>query len=157
MVKKELFIRRSRIEASAPDVYAWHELPDALERLTPPGEHLKVIDKSGGVEKGARVVIRFGRWPFQMTWIAEHQEFERGRYFSDLQIRGPFAYWKHTHIFEPAGPEACYLEDRVEYALPAGAAGHLVAGTFVRHKLDKLFAYRHRTTVKAFSGAAKSI
>jgi ligand-binding SRPBCC domain-containing protein len=145
-LKTETFIRRSRIEASAAVVYAWHDLPDALERLTPPGEHVKIIEKAGGIERGARVVLRFGRWPFQRRWVAEHQEYEEGRYFSDVQVSGPFAYWKHTHTFEPDGPSACFLEDRVEYALPFGFLGRGIAGWYVRRSLAKLFEYRQNVT-----------
>src|SRR5450755_2917909 len=107
-MKTETFVRRSRIHASAAEVFAWHALPGALERLTPPGEHMKVIEKTGGIERGARIVLQFGRWPFGRRWIAEHQDFEDGHYFSDVQVSGPFAYWKHTHTFEPDGPSACF-------------------------------------------------
>jgi hypothetical protein len=151
-LKTEIFIRRSRIEAPAQVVYAWHALPDALERLTPTGEHVKVIERTGGIERGARVVMQFGRWPFRRLWVAEHQDFEVGRYFSDIQVSGPFAYWKHTHMFEPDGPDACVLEDRVEYALPFGFVGRWVAGAFVRIKIAKLFEYRHEVTAREVVG-----
>jgi len=150
-MKIEIFTYRSRIDASAADVYAWHASPAALERLTPPGERVKVIERSGGIERGDRVVIQFGRWPFRRTWVAEHEDFQAERYFSDTQISGPFAYWKHTHIFEPDGPSACFLEDRVEYAVPFGALGRWVAGCYVRRRLAKLFAYRHQATAREFS------
>ena len=69
--------------------------------------------------------------------------------FRDSQIKGPFALWRHTHSFYPDGPSACYLEDRVEYALPLGALGKFIAGRFIRRKLDRLFSYRHEFTAKA--------
>jgi ligand-binding SRPBCC domain-containing protein len=147
-MKTETFVRRSRINASADVVYAWHALPGALERLTPPGEHVQVIEKTGGIERGARVVLQFGRWPFQRRWTAEHQDFAEGRYFSDVQVSGPFAYWMHTHTFEPDGPSACFLEDRVEYALPFGFVGRWCAGWYVRRMLAKLFEYRHAVTAR---------
>jgi hypothetical protein len=155
-MKAEIYVRRSRIEAPAVEVYAWHALPDALERLTPASEHMEVIEKTGGIERGARVVLRFGRWPFRMRWVAEHQDCEVGRYFSDLQVSGPFAYWKHTHTFEPDGPATSFLEDQVEYALPFGFMGRWLAGKFVRHKIEKLFEYRHRTTAAAFDASTRS-
>jgi hypothetical protein len=147
-MKTETFIRRSRIAASAGDVYAWHALPGALERLTPPWEQVKIIEQSGGIEKGARVVLLTGRWPLQQRWVAEHGDFQVGRYFSDVQVSGPFAFWMHTHTFEPDGPSACYLEDRVEYALPFGALGRWLGGGYVRRKLEKLFEYRHDVTTR---------
>jgi len=151
-MKTEIFVRRSRIEAPAADLYAWHALPDALERLTPPGEHIEMLERIGGIERGARVVMRFGRWPFRMRWVAVHQEYEPGRYFSDLQVSGPFAYWKHTHTFEPDDPAACILEDKVEYALPFGFLGRWIAGGFVRRKLEDLFEYRHAVTARLIAG-----
>jgi ligand-binding SRPBCC domain-containing protein len=144
----EIYVHRSRIEAPAADVYAWHALPDTLERLTPPGENAKVIERTGGIERGARVVMQFGLWPFRRCWVAEHQDYEVGRYFSDIQVSGPFAYWKHTHTFEPDGPAACILEDKIEYALPCGFIGRLLAGKHVRNKLTKLFKYRHEVTAR---------
>jgi ligand-binding SRPBCC domain-containing protein len=155
-MKTQTFVRRSRISASAEAVYAWHELPNALEKLTPPGEHARVIERIGGIERGARVTIQFGRWPFRLRWVAVHQEFEPGHYFSDLQVSGPFAYWKHKHTFEPDGPVGSFLEDRVEYALPFGFLGRWIAGGFVRRKLEKLFEYRHRVTAREL-GEGKSL
>jgi ligand-binding SRPBCC domain-containing protein len=150
-MKLETFIHRSRIAASAADVYAWHASPGVLERLTPPWEHVEIVQATGGIERGARVVLRVGRWPFQTLWIAEHQDFQPGRYFSDVQISGPFAYWKHIHKFEPDGLDVCFLEDRVEYALPLGALGRWFAGWYVRRKLAKLFEYRHQVTAREVS------
>lgn len=147
-MKTQLFVRRSRIEAPAEEVYAWHALPEALQQLTPPGEDIEVLEKTGGIERGARVVLRFGRWPFRRRWVAEHQDFLPGRYFSDIQVSGPFAYWKHTHTFEPEGHAACILEDKVEYALPFGFLGRWLAGKFVRRKLDKMFEHRHAITAR---------
>jgi ligand-binding SRPBCC domain-containing protein len=150
-MKTELLVHRSRIKAPAAEVYTWHALPHALERLTPPGEHVEVVERTGGIERGGRVVLRFGRWPFRLRWVAEHQDFEEGRYFSDVQVSGPFARWKHTHTFEPDGPDACILEDRVEYALPFGSIGRWFAGRFVRRKIEKLFEYRHSVTAREIS------
>ncbi len=155
-MKTEIFIRRSRIEVPAQVVYAWHALPDALERLTPPGERVKVIERTGGIERGARVVMQFGRWPFRRRWVAEHQDFEVGRYFSDIQVSGPFSYWKHTHTFDPDGADACVLEDRVEYALPFGVVGRWLGGAYARKKIFKLFEYRHAITARELAACHDS-
>ena len=149
-MKTEIFFRRTHINAPAAQVYAWHARPGALEKLTPPGEHAIVVEKTGGIEKGARVVLQFGRWPFRTRWVAEHGEFEEGRYFTDTQVSGPFKIWKHTHTFVPHGASESFLEDRVEYALPFGMLGRIFAGRYVRKKLERLFEYRHGVTVREF-------
>ncbi len=147
-MKTVTFVRRSRIDAPAAEVYAWHALPNALMRLTPPWERVKVIKRTGGIERGSRVDMQFGRWPFRRRWVAEHQGNEAGRYFSDFQVSGPFAFWRHMHTFEPDGPDACFLEDKIEYALPYGFIGRWFAGKYVRRKLSKLFEYRHEVTAR---------
>ncbi len=64
--------------------------------------------------------------------------------FRDEQITGPFARWVHTHTVEPAEGNACFLSDEIEYALPMGFLGGALACAFVRRRLERGFAYRHR-------------
>jgi len=147
-VKPELFIKRSRIEAPAEAVFAWHKLPGALERLTPPWEHVRVLEDSDSLEDGARVVLVTKLGPFHLKWVAEHRDYQEGRRFRDVQVSGPFAVWEHTHSFEPDGPQASWLEDRIEYALPGGYLGRLLGGRMARKRLENLFDYRHRVTAE---------
>ena len=151
-MKTKLFVLRSRIHAPAAEVYAWHARPEALGLLLPPGGDVKIVETTGGIERGARVVLRMGRWPFRRLWVAEHGDFEPGRFFSDVQVSGPFACWKHIHSFEPDGPEASILEDRVEYALPGGLLGRWVAGWYVRRKITEMFQLRHAMTKLQLEG-----
>ncbi len=150
-MKLRTFLKRTRIAAPAEAVFAWHAEPEALARLTPPWGRARIVERSGGIEPGARVVleIRFG--PFRRRWVAEHREWIPGREFSDVQLSGPFAYWHHTHRFLPYGRDECILEDEIRYALPFGWLGELLAGWYVRRQLERLFAFRHRATVSAFA------
>ncbi len=150
------FTRRTRIDAPASTVFQWHAQPGAIERLTPAWEPVEVLERSGGIEDGSRVVLGLRMGPLRLRWEAEHCDYEAGVQFRDMQRSGPFAHWVHTHRVEPDGPQACYLEDHVDYALPLAPLSHLVAGGFVRHKLDRLFNYRHRITagdIAALQGA----
>ncbi|HKV28413.1 MAG TPA: SRPBCC family protein [Candidatus Acidoferrales bacterium] len=146
----ETFVRRSRIEASAEEVFAWHAEPGALERLTPPWEPVEILERAPGIHDGARGVLRVRMGPFRVRWEFEHRGYIEGREFQDFQRSGPFHRWEHTHRFIPDGTAACWLEDRIDYDLPMGAMGAFVAGGFVKRKLKKLFAYRHRVTSQAF-------
>jgi uncharacterized protein len=142
---RRTFLRRSRIEAAADEVYRWHARPGAFERLNPPWDPAIVESRTGGIEdEGARVVLRVG--PARQRWVAEHHDAAPGREFHDRQVRGPFALWEHAHRMTPEADGACTLEDRIEYALPGGAAGDLAGGGLVRRMLERMFAYRHRVT-----------
>ena len=140
------FVRRSRIAVPVEKVFHWHELPGAFEKLVPPGEPVRLLSRTGGIQDGARVELAIGPWLFRLRWSAEHSGYIKNRQFCDTQVRGPFARWEHTHIFEADGPTACNLEDRVEYALPLGFLGRWLLGGFVERKLERLFEYRHRVT-----------
>lgn len=142
----ELFVRRSRIDAPAAEVFRWHARPGAFERLTPPWEAVRVVERHGGIEDGARLVLRMGPGRLGPRWVAEHCDYIAGEQFRDVQTSGPFAQWVHTHRVEPDGPDACWLEDRIEYALPCGALGALFGGGFTRRKLARMFRYRHALT-----------
>ena len=141
-----IFIRRSRIPAPAEAVFDWHARPGALERLTPPWQRVEIVERSGGIENGARVVLCLRVGPFSQTWTAEHRDYEHGRQFRDRQVEGPFARWDHIHRIEPDGDAACYLEDHIDYALPLGPLGAVCGGAFTRRTLDCLFTYRHTIT-----------
>jgi len=148
------FSKRSRIGASAEAVYRWHAEPGALERLTPPGERMRIVSRTGGIEDGARVTFRVG--PLGLVWVAEHRDTIPGRQFRDVQIRGPFRHWEHVHRFLADGPDACFLLDEITYEFPLGWLGRLIAGKYVRRKLERLFEWRHRVTVEAFEREAAS-
>lgn len=145
-MQKQTFVYRSRIPAPAEAVFRWHARPGALERLTPPWESVEIVEKTGGIENGARVVLRVKLGPIAQRWVAEHRDYEDGRQFRDVQVSGPFSHWEHTHLIEPDGPSACYLEDRIEYALPLGLLGQIGGSAFTRAKLERLFTYRHHVT-----------
>ncbi|MFI5357331.1 MAG: TIGR01777 family oxidoreductase [Opitutales bacterium] len=136
----------TRVERPAAEVFAWHLRPGAFARLQPPWEWVELPDGHAGVTEGSRVNVRTRLGPIALDWEVEHRDVITGRQFCDVMRRGPFVAWTHTHRFEPAGETASLLVDEVDYRLPAGRVGRLVAGNWVRRKLERLFAYRHAVT-----------
>ncbi|MDT8436032.1 MAG: TIGR01777 family oxidoreductase [Gemmatimonadota bacterium] len=143
-----VYRRATRLVDSAEDVYDWHARPGAIERLSPPWEPVRVLERTGGIADGDRAVLRIGVGPLAVRWVAEHRENEPGRQFCDVQVEGPFARWKHRHRFEPIPDGGCVLEDRIEYALPLEPVSDLVAGGPVGRRIARAFAYRHRRTAR---------
>jgi uncharacterized protein len=140
------FVRRTRLGASAEIVLAWHARPGAFERLTPPWEHVEVIERRGGIGDGGRAALVVHGGPFRLRWVAEHHDLASGLGFRDVQVEGPFASWQHTHQFVPEGCGACEVVDQIEYRLPLGWLGRILGSRMIRRKLNRLFAYRHRVT-----------
>lgn len=138
------FVRSVRVEAPRDELFAWHARPGAFERLTPPFENARLVEDSGSLADGAHKVIAIG--PLGLRWIARHEGYVANERFVDVQERGPFRAWRHVHSFREDGARGSVLEDSIEYELPFGALGALVAGRIVERKLERMFAWRHAVT-----------
>ncbi len=141
-----VFVHRSKLAASAAEAFQWHSNPGAFERLNPPWDPVTVVRRSGGLENGSTVELKIGAGPFSMKWLARHTNVVQGAQFQDVQEKGPFAKWEHTHTFVPEGDYACVLEDRVEYELPFGVLGRALGKGMIVNRLNHLFDYRHQVT-----------
>ena len=146
------FLKESEIAASAARVFAFHEAPDAFERLQPPWQTTRIVQPPASLEVGTRVVVKVRVGPFWQTIVAEHVAYEPGRMFADRMLEGPFASWLHRHVVTPLGPDRCRLSDDIEYALPLGWLGRRVGGPFVRRQLRRMFDFRHDVTRRAGEG-----
>jgi ligand-binding SRPBCC domain-containing protein len=146
------FEKETLIRASPETLFGFHELPDAIERLIPPWESAKIIQKADISEIGSRAIIEqrlFGIVPSR--WVAEHTEYDPPRMFEDVQLEGPFAKWRHRHIVEPHA-EGAILRDEIEFEPPLGPLGSLAAPFFILPKIEKMFDYRHLVTKKWCEG-----
>ena len=129
------FVKESVIEASAERVFAFHEAPDAFERLQPPWQKTEIVQPPASLEVGTRVELRIRLGPFWQTLVAEHVAYEPGKMFADRMLTGPFASWLHKHIVTPRGPDRCVLTDDIEYELPLGLLGRIFGGAFASRQL----------------------
>jgi ligand-binding SRPBCC domain-containing protein len=140
------FVKESVIKAPPERVFAFHELPDALERLIPPWEKTTVLQKADISKPGSRAIIETSILGlFTTRWVAEHTAYDPPWYFEDTQISGPFRSWRHRHIVEPH-PDGAILRDVIEYQMPIPVFGPLAAPLSVTPRLEKLFEYRHSVT-----------
>jgi ligand-binding SRPBCC domain-containing protein len=150
-MNKQRFVKQSEVPAPPDAVFAWHEQPGAVERLTPPWERVEMVERGDSLRIGTRVIFKVFTGPFAKLWVAEHVEYDPPHLFADVQRRGPFAYWYHHHRFAPTAQGTTLMTDEVEYALPLGWLGALVGGGFVRAKLQKMFDYRHQVVQQSFN------
>lgn len=149
------FVKESVIPAPVAAVFAFHERPDALARLQPPWERTRILTPPASLEVGTRVELRTRIGPLWTTVVAEHVAYERNRRFEDVMRRGPFARWRHRHLFLPH-PQGCRLRDEVDYEPPLGWLGRLADPLLIRPRLRRMFDYRHAVTRRAVAGAASA-
>ena len=140
------FVKESVIEAKPERVFRFHELPDALARLTPPWESARIVQPTPDLHVGSITIIEtriLGIFPTR--WVARHTAYEPPRMFEDVQVSGPFRRWRHRHIVEPH-ERGSVLRDEIEYEPPLWIIGRLSAPLLILPRLRRLFDYRHRVT-----------
>ena len=123
-----------------------------LERLTPPWLSFKVTGKStDGLAAGTLIDYRLKLHGVPLRWRTRIDQWAAYERFVDVQLRGPYALWHHTHLFE-ALAGGTVMTDLVNFRLPLAPFGGLVAGAYVAHDVGKIFAFR-RSTVAALFGS----
>jgi pyruvate dehydrogenase E1 component len=69
--------------------------------------------------------------------------------FADIQLKGPYSLWYHTHTFQPLH-KGTLMTDRVIYRLPFSFAGFFLVGRFVADDIKKIFTHRYKTVREVF-------
>jgi uncharacterized protein (TIGR01777 family) len=142
-------IYRTPIEASPAQLFDWHARPDAFGRLNPPWMDVRIENGGGRITDNQTVELSIPMGIIRGKWVLRHRDYDPPRKFADQQITGPFRNWLHTHRMMPdldGAPDRSVLSDEIDYALPFGPLGDLVAGKQIKRNLDQLFLWRHQRT-----------
>ena len=128
----------------------------AFERLAPPWEVPIVVSPFAPPAPGGRVELRVPVAPgLRLPWISQFAEVVEGDRFRDIQVKGPFASFDHTHRFESVSDHECVMEDKIQYSLPVGSLGDFFGASLVKTKLEAMFRYRHRVLVGDIAAHAR--
>ncbi|HEY6147605.1 MAG TPA: SRPBCC family protein [Thermoanaerobaculia bacterium] len=145
--------RSQLVAAPLSEVFAFFSDAGNLARITPPWLRFRIHGDSPAIAPGARIEYRIRWLVFTLRWVTRITRFTPPREFQDVQEKGPYRAWIHTHTFaQEAG--GVRMTDRVEYALPLGAAGRLAHAVVVRRQLEGIFAYRRRAVDEIFGRLA---
>ena len=140
------FVKESIIKTRQERVFAFHELPDAFDRLLPEWEAAHIVKRARNLHVGSVAIVETRVLGIiTVRWIAQHTVYDPPRMFEDVQVSGPFRRWRHRHIVEPHALGAV-LRDEIEYEPPFGLLGKLAAPFAIVPRLRRLFEFRHAVT-----------
>ncbi|HVY39257.1 MAG TPA: SRPBCC family protein [Polyangia bacterium] len=146
--------RETIIPAPVERVFPFFADARNLERITPDALKFRILTE-GPIEMRAGAVIDYrlslSGLPFRWRTIIE--VWDPPRRFVDVQAKGPYKLWRHTHSFEALPDGTTRMRDRVEYALPFGPLGRLVRRLFVGRQLDAIFGFRQKVISDVFRSA----
>lgn len=139
-------LERTQFIPKKPDeVFSFFKKPENLEQLTPKSLGFKILTPSPiEMKEGAVIDYTINLLGMPVRWTTLITDYKPNESFQDVQIRGPYSYWHHTHRFKAVngGTE---MTDEVIYALPLGPIGNLAHTLFVKSNLQQIFDYRHKT------------
>jgi ligand-binding SRPBCC domain-containing protein len=154
------FERETIIHASLQAVWDWHmNVREAFMRLAPPEDQIELEHLDEPMRDGARLVFRargpLGKW---IRWEAVHEDvrpphavaFGMEARFTDVQARGPFAHWRHTHTFEFVDERTTRLVDFITYRPPLWPLSWPAEALFIRGKITRMFDHRARVLAAVF-------
>ena len=150
-------LARQAIARPIDEVFAFFGRPENLPRLVPPHMQLEIRSTDTRMREG--LVIEQRVRPLlglPATWVSRIERYEPPNAFVDIQARGPYRSWVHTHTFATvqAGTQ---VTDDVRYEVPFGPVGGLVHRAVIHRELEHIFRFRTQALAAIFAapGAAE--
>ena len=141
-----LWVPRPRAE-----VFAFFADAKNLERITPSFLSFRILsplplDMRAGTLIDYRVSLR----GLPMKWRSKITKWEPPERFADVQVRGPYREWTHTHAFDERDGGTLVV-DTVQYCWRGpDFIGSAVNRLLVAPDLTRIFLFRHDALQDAF-------
>lgn len=136
--------REQIIPLPRSEVFGFFSRAENLQRLTPDFLHFRILTPTPiEMRAGTRIDYRIRLFGVPLRWRTLIEAWEPQSRFVDVQLRGPYKLWRHTHEFLEA-PGGTLMRDTVEYAVPFGALGRLLQPLLVDHTVERIFDFRRQ-------------
>ncbi|MGH7454834.1 MAG: SRPBCC family protein [bacterium] len=138
------FIYSSIIPAPLEKVWALYVDVNTINQISPPFARVNFERVDLPLRAGSEVVF-VGKYPPRLRWHAKIEASVPNSHFVDVQVAGPFAEWRHEHIFKSRG-ETTEMIDRVTFRLKGGETLNKFLAPLMTLLLRTYFSVRHRRT-----------
>lgn len=135
--------RETWVDQDKEVVFNFFTSPDNLLKVTPDNISVTILNEEEIImEEGTEIDLKMKLFGFvPMKWQTKIDEWQPPDYFVDIQPKGPYRYWKHTHRFEEKDGGTLII-DHIEYTVPGFFLEPIIHALKVKPNLDHLFDYR---------------
>lgn len=140
------FIYSSFIPAPLEKVWALYADANTINQISPFFARVNFERLDLPLRAGAEIIF-IGKFPPRVRWHARLETFVENSHFVDVQLQGPFAFWRHEHIFKSSGAHTAMI-DRVTFSHHGGTLRKALLTAATKLLLRTYFAYRHARTRK---------
>ncbi len=144
--------REQLIDTTIEKAWRFFSSPENLQELTPDDMGFNIVTEKPIPEMYEGQLLEYKVRPIlniPLYWKTEILNVTDHSSFVDMQLKGPYKLWRHTHTFQEV-EDGVLMHDRVEYILPLGIFGRLAHFIYVKRKLNWIFDYRYNTVAKIF-------
>ncbi len=153
-MKTSLFEKSTVLDAPIEAVYAFHENPHNVAKISPASFRVHRIEANPEAVAGETFTLEASQFLLPIRWRGVWDQADHPTLLADRALRSPFARFRHEHRFESIDiGRRTRMTDHLEYALPGGCFGDLIGRTIMPVFFAVLFAARHRATRDYFSGS----
>jgi len=129
------------------EIFAFFSDAANLETLTPPSLQFRILTPQPvAMRQGTLIDYRIRIHAIPVAWQSEISVWEPPHRFVDVQRRGPYRRWEHTHGFAAVNG-GTRVTDSVDFEVPFA----WVAGWFVRRDVERIFAFRREALLTLFA------
>jgi ligand-binding SRPBCC domain-containing protein len=128
-----------------------------LQRITPAFLHFEVITP-GPLEMrtGTLIDYRLRLRGIPLRWRTEITTWEPPIRFADVQLRGPYAEWVHTHTFDEEDG-GTLVRDTVRYRLSGPRPlARIINRVLVAPDTKRIFEFRHQALETLFDARGRA-
>lgn len=145
--------RIQTVPRALEETFRFFSDPHNLQRLTPAFLNFKFLAPPPAVmHPGTVIDYQIRLYGVPVHWRTRIEIVDAPKKFIDVQEKGPYALWRHSHSFRDIGGGATEMKDRVEYAMPLGPLGEIAYHLFVARSLAQIFEFRERKLVEILGG-----
>ena len=133
---------RTRIATSADLAFDLSlNVAEHMKSMAANGDRVLTVPRGGVLELNDQVTWQARHFRFDITMTSAIIEHDWPHRFVDTQVHGPFAAYRHEHMFLPIDNDIEMI-DMVEYSWPGGLLGRGADRLFLKRYLTELIEDR---------------
>lgn len=148
------FLQYQFVPTQLHEIFDFYSNPYNLEKMTPPMLSFKLVDMSDKtMATGVKIKYKLKVYGITFFWISSIDQWEKNNRFIDVQTKGPFKSWHHTHafhVYKSKKFDGVFIEDNIKYSLPFSLLSDFI-NCFVHKDLVKIFEFRKKIIQKNYN------
>ena len=150
---EKLFVSEQILDWPREKVFGFFSDARNLQNITPPLLDFTILSKLPiEMKSGTLIDYRLKVHGLPIRWTSEILNWNPPNSFVEVQLRGPYALWHHTHEFVALDADKTLIKDTVRYKVPFGPLGLIAEKFFVRKDIEKIFEYRRAQIAQLLEG-----